>query len=714
MQHVAPPSPFCVHIVAMNTARFATADLLSPELSLLAFQRRVLALAEDPAVPLLERLRFLGIVTSNLDELYMVRMAELRRAAVDEADEQASATAFDRDESARLRLDAVEREIADILAAQARCAEACLREAAKVGVGLVTWGMLTGNEREALRERYLSDIQPDLMPHAITLSPGHPLPHLPHLGLFVAVVFRSSEADRVRVAEHELPRDMPRLLPVPGRAGAMIPIEEVLRANAHLLYPHAIVDGAYLFRVTRGGDLPIQEDDSGDLLGAVASATERRPHNPAVRVEVERSMPTHAGEVILDSLRREAIGRDMEITVGAVQVVDGILDQRCLQTLPLPQNSHTASFEYRPFVAHEPFASTASIFSLLRERDHLAHHPFDSFESTVVRFFEQSCADPDVTSIETTLYRVGNPSPIVESLIAAAHSGKQVFALVELQARFDEEQNVHWARALERAGGRVVYGLAGLKVHAKAALVTRREGDRMVRYAHVGTGNYNMRSGKQYTDLSLFSARESLTEDLAQLFAALTQAHPVDGGLAQGALVAPTQMLPELLERIAREADHARAGRDASITIKVNGLADREVVRALYRASKAGVRIEMVVRGICTLRPGAPVLSENIRVVSVVGRFLEHSRIYRFANGGAPEYFIGSADLRPRNLRRRVELLVPVPDSLLRERLDEILRRYLHDGSAWELRSDGSYARRSDGAPAAQQRFLDETPRLTG
>ncbi|MEQ1689958.1 MAG: polyphosphate kinase 1 [Gemmatimonas sp.] len=685
-----------------------TAELLNAELSLLAFQRRVLALAEDSSVPLLERLRFLGIVTSNIDELYMVRMAELRLAAIDERASAPSAPVVDYGEggSARERLEAVECEIADILAAQARCADQCLRDAAAIGVGLLTWDALTGAEREALRTRYLEEIQPDLIPQAITLSPGYPLPHLPHLGLFVAVVFRAAAGERTRLAEHELPGDVPRLLPVVGRPGAVIAIEEVLRANAHLLHPSAVVDGTYLFRVTRGGDLQILEDESGDLLDAVALATERRPHNPAVRVEVERSMPAHVGTLILDNLRRDAVGRDMELTVDAVQVVDGLLDQRCLQTLPVPRGG---ACEYPPLAATRPIGHDQSMFAAMRERDLLVHHPFESFDDTVVRFLAESANDPAVTTIKVTLYRVGNPSRVVEALLTAARLGKQVFALVELQARFDEEHNVHWARTLERAGGQVVFGVPGLKVHAKVALVVRREGARDARYVHVGTGNYNTRSGRQYTDLSLFSTRDALTTDVADLFTAFATATPLRQGLAFGALVAPHQLLPALLARIEREAELARAGRPAEITIKVNALADTEVVRALYRAAQAGVHINLVVRGICTLRPGVPGRSAGIRVVSVVGRFLEHSRIYRFGNDGNPDYYIGSSDLRPRNLRRRVELLVPVLDENHRRRLDTILDRYVTDPTAWELAANGTYARRAGGGMGAQVTLAAES-----
>ena len=685
----------------MSTTDREPSEILNAELSLLAFQRRVLALAEDPRVPLLERLRFLGIVTGNIDELYMLRMAEIRRAAVDgQINEQTG-------ESATAQLAAVEHEVAEILSAQARCAKQCLRDAASHGVVLVEWDALTRDEQATLRQRYIEEIQPDLMSHAITLSPGHPLPHLPHLGLFIAVVFRDAPNARLRLTEHELPRDVPRLLPVPGRAGTLIAIEDVLRANVHSLHPTLIVESAHLFRVTRGGDLHIREDDAHDLLDAVAFATEQRSHNPAVRVEVERSMPAHVGALILDSLHREAIGRDMEITVTDVQVIDGLLDLRCLQSLPLPSGG---ALEYPVMRSLAPMPTDQTMFELIRSRERLMHHPFDTFDETAVRFFQEAAADPDVTSIMVTLYRVGNPSPIVEALLEATKAGKHVFTLVELQARFDEEHNVHWARAIEKAGGRVVYGLKGLKVHAKAALVTRREGANLAHYVHVGTGNYNTRSGRQYTDLSLFSARESLTADIVDLFSAL--AGDTEGalahvsrppqGLTRGALVAPYQLLPALIERIERETVHAQAGRPAGITIKANGLADTEVVRALYGASQVGVPIDLIVRGICTLRPGVSGCSERIRVVSVVGRFLEHSRIYRFANGGAPEYLIGSSDLRPRNLRRRVELLVPVLDAEHRARLDAILTRYLEDPTGWELFADGKYRQRTPLGPDVQ------------
>ena len=350
------------------------------------------------------------------------------------------------------------------------------------------------------------------------------------------------------------------------------------------------------------------------------------------------------------------------------------------------------------------------MFDAVRERELLLHHPFDDFEHSVVRFLREAADDPAVTTIKITLYRVGDPSQIVEALLDAARSGKRVAAFVELKARFDEEQNVTWARALERAGGNVVYGLVGLKLHAKVALVVRREegSQRLERFVHVGTGNYNARSGKQYTDLSLLTTRADVVADVSDLFNELTGSSRPPHGLTNGALVAPHQLLPAILSLIEREAEHAREGRPAGITIKVNGLSDPEVVRALYDASRAGVRVALVVRGICTLRPGVPGLSDNITVVSVVGRFLEHSRIYRFMNGDAPEYLIGSADLRPRNLRRRVELLVPVIDAQHRAELDRVLEGYLSDGTAWHLDGSGAYVQDAARRPGAQSLMAEQ------
>ncbi|CAN5263987.1 polyphosphate kinase 1 [soil metagenome] len=675
--------------------------LLSPELSLLAFQRRVLALAEDPETPLRERLRFLGIVSSNIDEFYMVRMPGLRAAA------RAGRRSIVADDgfSAAERHREVQCEIAALLAAQSLCASECLAAASAAGVRILEWSDLTGAEREVLADRCRDDIYPALTPLAMTLSPGHPLPHLPHHALSLAVVFRREPGGTPHLAELELPNDVPRLIRIPGRQHEVITLEELIRANVDMLHPHVHVEGAHLFRVTRCGDLSLDEQGATNLLEAVATATERRPFNPAVRVELERSMPEFVREMVLESLRHDA-----STVPGAddpeVQAIDGLIDLRCLAELPFPS---TPELEYPVLDARKPVPADVSMFVAIRAGDLLVHHPFETFDDTVVRFVREAADDPLVAAIKITLYRVGSTSPIVQALLDAANNGKRVAAFVELKARFDEEHNVGWARALERAGGSVVYGLVGLKTHAKLALVVRREGERLRRYVHVGTGNYNTRSGRQYTDLSLFSAREDLGADVADLFNELTGSSRAPQGLSRGALVAPHQLLPAIIALIERETANARAGLPAAITIKVNALSDREVVQALYAAAAAGVDVDLIVRGICTLRPGAHGSGDRIRVTSIVGRFLEHSRIYRFANGGDPTYLIGSADLRPRNLRRRVELLVPIAGNAACSRLDRILNCYLDDATAWELQADGTYIQRRGNAPGAQQGLAEST-----
>ena len=680
------------------TGSFPAPEFLNPELSLVAFQRRVLAIAENPATPLRARLRFLGIVTSNVDELYMVRMARLRR---DAAYERANGSRRGDDGLTALeRLARVEHEVGALLRAQSRCAEQCLAAAEELDARILSWPALTDAEREAMRRRFEDEMIPGVSPMALTLSPGHPLPHLPHLGLQLAIVFRRLDDDRPHLGELELPLDVPRLLPIPGRDGAVITIEELLRANTDLLYPGARVEGAYLFRVTRRGDLVLNEDDAAEnLLDAVADATERRPYNAAVRVEVEHATPAFVSDLVLESLRRDAAARDSGEVVTEVQVIDGLLDLRCLSALPLPA---LPELDYPALDASVPVPEKTSMLATIATRDLLVHHPFESFRDTVVRFVEEASVDPGVRMIPMTLYRLGDPSPIVAALLHAAQSGKQVEVLVELQARFDEVQNVAWARALERAGGRVVYGVAGLKTHVKVARVVRREGGSDRSYVHVGTGNYNPRSGEQYTDLSLFSARGDIVADVADLFAELVGSVRAPTALAHGALVAPHQLLGAVIGRIDRETSIARAGRRAAITIKVNGLADNEVVRALYRAAEAGVAIDLIVRGICTLRPSPPESGLHLRVTSVVGRWLEHSRIYRFHNDGASEYFVGSSDLRPRNLRRRVELLVPIPDAGDRASLDRVLDLYLTDATGWELADGGSYRQRDRASSGAQ------------
>jgi len=397
--------------------------------------------------------------------------------------------------------------------------------------------------------------------------------------------------------------------------------------------------------------------------------------------------------LLLENVRREQTANGTPV-LSDVEEVEGLLDLRGVSQLELPPIS---ALTYPRLASRQPFASAANTLDAVGGGDVLLHHPFDSFNASVVRFIHDAANDPQVAAIKITLYRIGTPSPIADALLQAAKHGKAVTAFVELKARFDEEVNIGWAKALESAGGHVVRGIVGFKNHAKVALIVRRESGVLRRYVHVGTGNYNTRSGEQYTDLSLFTTNDLITSDVADLFNELTGSSEAPRRTSRALLIAPNHLLTGILERIDREAAYARAGRPARITAKLNGLSDPDIVRALYRASRDGVEVDLVVRGICTLRPGVPDLSDRIRVVSIVGRFLEHSRIYRFANGGDPRYFIGSADLRPRNLRRRVELLAPITDGRHRRLLDDLLARYVSDPTGWELQGDGSYKRRSGG-----------------
>jgi polyphosphate kinase len=675
-------------------------EFFNAELSLLAFQHRVLSLVASDATPLRERLRFLSIVGANVDEFFMVRMAGLIAATRDEpADRRDDGLSPDAEVAA------VSETVASITIRQAECFDQCRGALESFGVRVATWQTLPDADRTVLADRFRDDIQPLLTPFAMTLSPGHPLPRLGHLTLSMAVILRQRAGGPPRFAELELPSSLPRFLTVGGGTSqderTIVPIEEVIRGNLAALYPDATVEHAYAFRVTRSAEIELDEEHADDLLEEVERATTSRGQGIAVRVEVERGMPAIVRALLLENVRRE------QAAVGApplpdVDEVDGLLDLRGLVLLDLPSR---AKASYPPFTAGRPFGD-AGVFATLGARDVLAHHPFDSFGETVVRFLREAAADPEVAAIKITLYRIGNPSTIVDALLSAAKAGKSVTVFVELKARFDEEINVGWARALEAAGGHVVRGIVGFKNHAKVTLVVRREGGVLRRYVHVGTGNYNTRSGEQYTDLSLFTTNEQIADDIADLFNELTGVSAAPRRTKQALLVAPQHLLPAIVEQIDREAAHARAGRPAGITAKLNGLSDPDVVRALYRASNDGVEINLVVRGICTLRPGVPARSERVRVVSIVGRFLEHSRIYRFANGGSPRYFIGSADLRPRNLRRRVEVLVPIDDTEQRRRLDEILALYLDDPTAWELRSDGSYEPRGGADGSAQETLI--------
>lgn len=687
-----------IGVSAEGEAAVGDPHFLNSELSILEFTARVLALAEDFRTPLTERLRYLAIVAENIDEFFMIRVAGLKRSAAEQAEERTPDGL-----TPRQQLDLITLHVRSLVARQYRCYTSCAAEAAAYGGRLVNWNELDVGRRDQLRALMRDELLPALTPLAMTLSPGHPFPRLRHLSLSLAVVLLDRPGAAPHFAQVELPDDAPRFTQVPGMHAA-IAIEELVRANLDLLYPSSVVEQAYAFRATRGADLEIDEDRAPSLIHAVEEASRRRFEQPVVRVEVERAMPALLRDVVLRELRREHGGSVLD--TDDMYEVDGPLDLGSLAELPMASD---ASLTWPPFKGADPLPAGRSIWSAIEERDRLFHHPFDAFDQTVVRFFKDAAADPDVTAIKMTVYRAGEKSPIVAALVDAAAGGKDVVAFVELKARFDEERNVAWAKRLEDAGGRVVHGLVGIKNHAKVALVVRREGTRLRRFVHVGTGNFNADTAMRYTDLSLLSSDEELTADVQDLFNELTGSSRAPLLLTRGCLISPKQLLPELLARIEREAAHARAGRGGHIRMKLNGLSEPDIVSALFRASQDGVRVELAVRGVCTLRPGVTGVSENISIVSVLGRFLEHARVFYFANAGGPEYFIGSADLRPRNLRRRVELLAPVRDRSCQAQLDTILDTYLSDPHAWELTSAGEYVRRHGTGPSAQEVLLGDS-----
>ena len=672
-----------------------TAPFLNPELSLLAFQSRVLALAENPETPLRERLRFLSIVSSNIDEFYMIRVAGLKQAAREQSDAES-----DDGLKGSEQLRSVRSAVASLVRRQSACAVACLSGLELAGVRIARWADLSVAQREQLRRQCVEQIHPDLTPMAMTLSPGHRVPHLGHLALALAVARRDPDTRRLHLAELELPADTPRFLAVPGSGSDVVAIEEIVRSNIDLVHPSGGTEGVYVFRVTRGGELALDEEAAEDLIEAVADATGRRTSNPAVRIEVERGMPGFLRDLLMENLQREDPSALLDPS--DVHEMDGLLDLSCLARLALPSEVEG----YPPFEPSDPLPAGASMLDAMRETDLFFHHPFDSFAATVTRFIREASEDPDVTTIRMTLYRMGASSAVGDALIHAAKNGKKVIAFVELKARFDEDHNVRWARKLERAGGHVVSGIVGFKNHAKVAMIVRREDSRLRSYVHIGTGNYNSRSGREYTDFSLFSTRDDIAQDATDLFSALTGGSLPPRGLSRGSLVAPHQMADSLIALIDREAANARSGRASGIRIKVNGLSDGKVARALLRAASDGVSVDIICRGVCTLRPGVPGVSERVKVISCVGRFLEHSRAYRFENAGEPVHFIGSADLRQRNLRRRVELLVPVREPSHKEDLDRILDLYLNDPTAWDLDSSGKYSQGESGPSEAQKALI--------
>ncbi|MEQ9400369.1 MAG: polyphosphate kinase 1 [Longimicrobiales bacterium] len=672
-------------------------DFLDGDLSILDFNLRVLEMAEDSSLPIMERVRFLSIFARNLDEFFVVRVGRLKTHA------ERGAAADDAALPPPLLLDAIAVRVRAVVGRQYACYRTLCAALADRGLRVRRWSQLDDAQRSALKESFHRELFPLLTPRAMTGSSGQPFPRVESLSLSLAALVLSPGATRPHVAHVPVPASSPRWIRVPD-SGDVIAVEDVVAANVNALFPAAGAVEAYPFRVSRLGDVTVDSDLSESLLEAVADEVEDRRYKPVIRLEVGRSMPREVRAHLLRELRAEAASEGALLQRGDIYEVDGPVDLGACDEL--------ARFEleggsFPPFVPRVHPVGVPTVFDAVAKEDLLLHHPYDSFDASVGRFLQEAAHDPGVVSIRMTLYRVGRDSPVVGALLDALAAGKDVSVFVELQARFDEERNIEWTHRLRDAGGHVVYGVPGYKAHAKVALVVRREADgRLVRYSHVATGNYNAATARFYTDVGLVTSDPELGAELNDFFNELTGS--VGAPMTPQALlwVAPHGMADSLLDRIEGEIGHARAGRSCGIRAKMNGLSDRAVNAALYRASQEGVPVDLAVRALCTLRPGVEGLSEGIRVRSILGRFLEHARIYRFENGGQPALYIGSADWRKRNLRRRVEVAAPVRDPGAVARLESLLDAEFEDGTAWVLGPDGRYRRSQGGGPPAQAHFM--------
>jgi polyphosphate kinase len=650
---------------------------INRELSWLEFNARVLHEAQDVRNPLLERVRFLAIFASNLDEFFQVRVAGLKQQVA------AGHSSPTRDGlSASEKLDRIRGRVLQLQARHSETYAAIGDELASAGIRVLPFEDRPERQLE-LRQRFMDEIFPVLTPLAV--DPSHPFPYISDLSLSLAVTVRDPVTGEQRFARIKVPPVLPRMWEVAPRTYVLL--ERVIAANLDVLFPGMDVLSHHLFRVTRNADLSIEEDEADDLLMAIEEELRRRRFGNVVRLEVERSMPHHTRALLIQGL---------SLDPSDLYEVRGMLDLRGLESiadLDIPELQATPwSPVTPPRLQPKEDDEDVDVFAAVREGDVLVHHPYESFVGSVQRFIEQAAVDPDVLTIKMTLYRTSGDSPIVRALIDAAERGKQVVVMVEIKARFDERANIVWARALERAGAHVAYGIVGLKTHSKAALVIRREAGGLRRYAHIGTGNYNPGTARVYTDLGLFTDDAELTADITDLFNVLT-------GVARkeryrALLVAPVTMRSGIATLIDEEVERQSQHGDGRIIIKCNAVVDPELIEHLYRASQAGVRIDLVVRGMCSLQPGVPGISETIRVRSIVGRFLEHSRIFRFGEGERERYYIGSADIMERNLDRRVEAATPVRDPAMQARLREVLEIMLADDRrAWLLGNDGEWRR---------------------
>ena len=658
--------------------------LFNREVSWLYFNNRVLEEALDRTHPLLERLKFLSIFSTNLDEFFMIRVSGLKQ----QIDEGVTELSFDGlTAAAQLRL--IADRLRPMVADQMQCLrQEILPELSAQGIVITPYRALSDRERRSLNAYFLENVFPVLTPQAV--DPSHPFPYISNLSLNLGVMIEPSDevassaagAGGPRFARVKVPPIVPRLVPVGDSGAEFTLLEELIAANISVLFPGMRVGEFHLFRVTRDADIEIREDEANDLLRVMEQELRKRRFGTAVRLEVASTMPQEMVRYLESSLN---------LSSDDVYTIDGPLNVPDLMTL---YKQDKAEIKDKPFMASvpAPFRMGEPIFDIIKHHDILVHHPYNSF-STVVDFINTAVIDPDVLAIKMTLYRTGQDSPIVRALMEASERGKQVAVLVELKARFDEEKNIEWARQLERAGVHVVYGLLGLKTHCKLALVVRREADSLRRYVHIGTGNYNPTTARIYTDLGLFTSNPQIGADATELFNYLT-------GFSRQTeyrrlIVAPVNMRDRLIGFIEREMEHYKAERPARIIAKINSLTDTKIIRKLYEASQTGVPIDLIVRGVCSLRPGVPGLSDTIDVISIVGRFLEHSRILYFANGGEEDIYIGSADWMLRNIDRRVELLAPIEDPRLKKHLKEdVLDLCLRDNvKARRLLLNGNYQR---------------------
>jgi len=649
------------------------------DLSWLEFNRRVLSQALDDRTPLLERLKFLAIFTSNLDEFYMKRVGAMRTRAY------ASRNAVSIDQF-HAHMERLRAALFPMLVQQAACFESLRPLLAEQGVRLAAWAELDEAQRREAADYFDQHVSPALTP--LSLDPAHPFPFMSNLSTSWGFVLRDPETLETVNVRVKVPATLPQWIPlrtgVSNGERCYVGLQDLLRQNAHKLFPGVVIEHATLFRVSRNADIAIEEDTDNSIRELVEEQVRQRRFQPVVRLEF--------GNAPRSEIRDGLMGR-FELRDSDVFELAGLLDYTALfelASLPIPELRDPPWAPMVPLGLDEE----SDLFAVIRAGDVLVHHPYESFDATVERFIRDAANDPSTTTIKMTVYRLGDDTPFVRSLITAAENAKQVACLVELKARFDEERNLHWANELQKAGDHVIYGMRGLKTHTKLALVVRREGDGLRTYAHIGTGNYHVKTARMYTDYGLFTCDPVITRDVVNLFHHLTgySREPQFERL----LVAPLNMRERFIEMIRREAEHQRAGRPARIVVKINQLEDLPVCEALSEASQAGVPIDLIVRGFCCLRPGIEGWTENLRVRSIVGRFLEHGRLFHFANGEADpldgEFYIGSADWMDRNLSRRVEAVTPVRARPLRERLWEDLVVQLEDRrNAWQMQSDGSY-----------------------